>query len=134
VRKATFDDIPALLDMFKKFHAVSGQPMAFNREATADFVASLIGSASGAAIVSDTGMIGGVLAPAYCDPDWMMAIELFWWAERDGMALLRAFEDWGREVGAQEVRMTSLSELPRADAILRRKGYDPAEVSYSRVL
>lgn len=133
IRRAVAADIPQLLDWGARFHAQGVAGPRYDREAVAAMLSHLIGGA-GAVLMHDDGMIGGVLAPAYCDPAWLMAVELFWWADRDGMALLRAFEDWARENGAAEVRMTSLATLPRADVLLRRKGYAPIEISYTRGL
>jgi len=132
IRPATPDDLPAIVAMGRKFHAASGMPMAYDAPTVERFAAGLI--AGGGFFVGDAGMIGGALVPAYCDPSWLMAVELAWWAERDGMALLRAFEDWARESGAREVRMTSLAALPRADVLLRRKGYAATEISYQKVI
>lgn len=132
MREARLNDIPRLLEWGRKFHEASKAPFGFNDEAVALFLADLM--ERGAVIMSDTGMIGGVLSPAYCDPEWIMAVEMFWWAERDGLALLKAFEDWAAENGASEVRMTSLAALPRADAILQRKGYEAMEISYQKVV
>lgn len=134
MRAATAEDIPRLVEMGRKFHAASGMPFDYDGNAIAALLDQLIASDAGTVICSDAGVIGGMLSPAYCDPKWMMAVELFWWAERDGLALLRAFEEWAARVGAQEVRMTSLASLPRADAILRRKGYAPTEISYQKVI
>jgi GNAT superfamily N-acetyltransferase len=134
MREATLDDMPRLIAMGRLFHAGSGMPFGYNEEALSHVLAGLIASPTGAVIISDHGVIGGTLAPAYCDPEWQMAVELFWWAERDGMPLLRAFEQWAADMGANEVRMTSLASLPRADALLRRKGYAPSEISYSKVI
>lgn len=120
--------------MGRKFHAASGQPMAFNEATMADFLDRLIGADAGCVIMSETGVIGGALAPAYCDPDWLMAVELFWWAEGGGMKLLAAFEEWAASVGAQEVRMTTLANLPRAYRLLEMKGYRPSETSFSKVM
>lgn len=94
----------------------------------------MIESGSGAIIVSDAGFIGGVISPAYCDPKWLIAVELFWWAESGGLRLLRAFEDWASEMGASEIRMTSLASLPRADKLLRCRSYAPTEISYQKVI
>lgn len=133
IRQATVGDIPQLLAWGAKFHAQGASGPAYDRRAVSDLLARMT-SGGGVVLMHDDGMIGGVLAPAYCDPAWIMAVELFWWADRDGMALLRAFEDWARENGAAEVRMTTLAKLPRADALLRRKGYAPIEISYTRGL
>ncbi len=132
VRPAAPDDIPALLAMGREFHAESRMPFAFNEDVMTDVLAKMIDG--GAVLMTDRGVIGGMLSPAYCDPTWLYAVEMFWWARGDGLALLRAFERWAQQAGAKEVRMTSLAALPRADRLLRCVGYTPAEVSYSKVI
>ena len=134
IRQATHDDTPAIIAMGRKFHAQSGQPMAFDDAAAGALVSGLIDSDRGAIFISDGGMIGGALSPAYCDPAWIMAVELFWWAERDGLALLKAFEEWAADMGAKEVRMTTLAALPRAASIMKRRGYAASEISHSKVI
>lgn len=134
MRQATADDIPRLKEFGRRFHALSGVPCRFDDEAVTKLLAGMVEADNAAIIMSENGAIGGVLSPAYCDPQWIMAVELFWWAERDGLALLRAFEEWAVGKGAQEVRMTSLAALPRADGILKRKGYGPIEISYQKVI
>lgn len=132
IRKASEADMPDLLRMGRAFHTASGQPFGFNEDATRAFLSGVM--SGGAILRNDGGMIGGVLAPAYCDPDWVMAVELFWWAESGGIALLRAFEGWAQGAGANEVRMTSLASLDRADRLLKAKGYSVAEISYRKVI
>lgn len=134
IRFATLDDLPDVVEYGRRFHAMSQQPFPYSEEAATGFSAGLIENDAGCVLLSDHGFIGGMLAPAYCAPAWVMAVELFWWAEKDGMRLLRAFESWAVDRGAQEVRMTSLAALPKADAILRRKGFEPAEISYRKVI
>lgn len=115
-----------------RFHQQSGTPVPFDEKHTQGFLQGLI--RQGVVLMHDKGMIGGMIAPAFCNGSWLQAHELFWWAESGGLALLRAFEAWARGEGAAEVRMSSLASLPRADAILRRKGYAATELSYSKVL
>jgi len=134
VRPAALGDIPALLEMGKAFHAESGMPFNFDVDAVASVLTNMIGADSAAILMTERGVIGGLLQPAYCDPEWIYAVELFWWARGDGLALLRAFERWAQQAGAREVRMTSLAALPRADRLLRCVGYAPAEVSYSKAV
>lgn len=132
MRQATEGDIPVLIERLRRFHGASGLASRFDPDASAGFLRGII--AAGVVLISDRGCIGGVIAPHWCSPSWRMAVEMFWHADGDGMALLRGFEDWAREQGADEVRMTSLASLPRADRILRARGYAPAEISYSRGL
>lgn len=134
IRPGVEADIPRVLDMGAKFHAAGKIKAGYDREAVAALLADLIHSDKGCLLVSDFGMIGGALAPAYCDPAHIVAIELFWWAEKGGLQLMQRFEDWARATGAREIRMTSLATLPRADALLRRKGFEPAEISYQKVI
>jgi GNAT superfamily N-acetyltransferase len=134
VRLAAPDDIPALLEMGKQFHAESRMPFAFDLGVMGEVLARLIASDSAVVLMTDRGVIGGMLNAAYCDPAWVYAVEMFWWARGDGMALLKEFEGWAQRAGAKEVRMTSLASLPRADLLLRRFGYTQAEISYSKVI
>ncbi|MGB1214785.1 MAG: hypothetical protein ACPG4X_15575 [Pikeienuella sp.] len=134
IRKATTQDIPGVVDFGARFHAQSQQPFPYDTEAVAEFVGNIIKSPVGAIFLSETGMIGGVLTPAYCAPDWLMAVELFWWAEKGGVKLLKAFEVWAEDMGANEVRMTSLASLERADGLLKRLDYAPTEISYRKLV
>ena len=134
IREATLNDIEQLEPMGRKFHSASGQPHAFNAAASAEFVSRMIESPDAVVFMTDDGFVGGQLVPAYCDPDWIMAVELFWWASGSGLKLLKAFEDWAIYKNANEVRMTSLITLKRAEKILNRKGYHAAEISYTRVI
>lgn len=134
VRPAAPGDIPALLKMGKAFHAESGMPFTFDLDVMAGVLARMIEDDRASVLMTERGVIGGILQPAYCDPSWVYAVEMFWWARGDGLALLRAFERWAQQAGASEVRMTSLAALPRADRLLRCVGYAPAEVSYSKAV
>lgn len=134
IRPARLEDIPAIVAMGAQFHARWGHAMGYDPDAVTALITGLINSDQGAAFLTDSGMIGGALSPAYCDPEWVMAVELFWWAERDGLALLRAFEEWAAASGAKEVRMTTLAALPRAASIMQRRGYVASEISHSKVI
>jgi len=133
IREATKEDLPALLEMGLKFHAMSGHPMGFDGDAVSAFMISLIDNEAGCLLMTDKGAIGGVLAPAWCDPEWLMAIELFWWAEGGGLKLMSEFEKWAESRGANEARMTSLAAHHRAADLLQLKGYAPSEISFSKV-
>jgi len=134
VKRATVADIPHLMPFARAFHAQAAIGPDFDPATVQGFLAGMIGGENSAVMMTDHGAIGGVLVPAYCDPTWKIAVELFWWAEKGGLALLAAFEKWAADMGANEVRMTSLASLPRADRVLRLKGYQPAEISYQKVI
>ena len=134
IREAGVGDIGMVLDFCEKFHGISGLPVKFDRRAMGNLVRGLIESDDAVILMTDHGVIGGSLSPAFCDPDWVIAVEFFWWAKRGGIALLAAFEDWATARGANEVRMSSIASLPRADRLLKIKGYVPAEISYQKVI
>ena len=135
MREATADDIPLLVDMGRKFHAASNQFCDYSEAATGGMLARMIEAEEAVVLISEKGLIGGVLSPAYCADNWKMAVELFWWAEdRQGLRLLKGFEDWAALNGANEIRMTTLTNLTRADELLRRKGYAPLEISYGKAI
>lgn len=123
--------------MGAQHHAEAGNPGAFDREAAANYVGGFIANNSGAVFLSEQGQIGGILAPMYCAPSYLMAVELFWFA-RDGMGgkLMRAFEEWAEENGANSVVMSSVLQHDgeRVAAILERKGYSAREVSFKKEL
>jgi len=126
--------MPELLRMGRRFHAMSGMAMGFDDDAVAAFVGNLIASPRATVIIDSAGMIGGTLVPAYCDPRWLIAVELFWWADRGGLGLLRAFERWATAAGAHEIRMTSLAAHPRAGSIMERLGYHMTEISHTKAV
>lgn len=133
MRPATADDMPALIEMGRKFHAAAALPWDYNAAASAASIQGMIDR--GCVLMTEAGAIGGIIAPAWSNPEWLYACELFWWAEDGrGRDLLRGFEDWARRAGASEVRMTSLEHLRAADVILRRSGYAVRELSYGKVM
>ncbi len=134
IRAAAERDLAVILEYGARFHEHSKQPFPFDPAATENFLRIMIKNDDAQIFVSDTGMIGGVLTPAYCAPNWVMAVELFWWAEKGGLKLLKAFEDWAKDMDANEVRMTSLAALERADGLLKRKSYTPTEISYRKLV
>lgn len=75
-------------------------------------------------IVSDTGMIGGMVFPLWVTGE-IVAQEMFWW--RDA-ALLGKFETRARQMGATAIHMMSLTQRV-ADHYLAR-GYHQLETVF----
>ena len=135
IREATEADIPHLLEMGRAFHEAACTPIPFCEETTRQFIDGLIRSPDCVVIMTDGGAIAGALAPAYCNTNWIMAVELAWWAtDRRGLSLLGAFERWADMHGADEVRMTTLAAIEGPERILQRRGYKTAEISYQKVI
>lgn len=137
IRQARLSDIPRIVEMGAKFHAMSDYSFAeFNREATARFLEATINNPDAVIFCHEQGMIGGALVPLYFDPDTKIAIETFWWADSEGMALLTHFEWWAEAKGAAAVSMACL-EGKRSKAlgrVFKMRGYRPTENTYTRVL
>ena len=134
IRRADISDIPELVEMGRKFHKECGQPCGFDPDAVVGLLERMIASPDAVVLRSENGGIGGMLSPAFCDPSWIMAVELFWWAkDRQGIRLLRAFEQWAESKGVNETRTCVFANLPGANRILERMEYIPSEISYQKV-
>lgn len=129
---ATEADLPRILEYAKAFHGYSPWSRYPMDEAATEIYARNV-MAGGVIILSDTGMIGGLLSPVPFAPDLVVAVELFWWG--DGQ-LKKAFESWARESGAKAVQFSALAD-DRSDImarLFRRDGYRPVETGYLKDL
>ena len=138
VRLATVDDIPALVEMGAKFHAMS--PHSFMGEYDADGAANvlrfMIDSPQAIVLTNERGMIGGTFAPVFFAPGKWMLEENYWWAGADGFALLDAHLEYAKGWGARFYLLSTL-EHDRSAAINRlvtRKGFVPLERRYIKEL
>lgn len=119
--------------MARAFFEASGQPGEFDADSAATFMAGVM--QMGVVLRSDSGFIGGQIIPNHVAKGRSLAVELAWWAtDGKGRDLLRAFEQWARENGASEVRMTSLAAIPRSGRLLQAMGYAPVEISHTKEL
>ena len=110
IREATPSDLPLIVDLGRRFYAATGQPGVWNNQSVWGFCGNLIATPGQTILVSQQGMIGGVIVPLYWDHEYLLAHEAFWWSEdRQGRHLLEAFEAWARAHGAREVHMSLLS-------------------------
>ena len=137
IRPATEDDIPRLLEMGSRFAEkarlwdhVGYDPVSM--EAT---FRAMIAGESFCLFVGDSGALGGMVAPHPFNHAQMIADELFWWSEgREGLALLKAYEDWAGSFRAV-IRMTTLEavEPERVGKLFARRGYVPLERAFVKV-
>lgn len=134
-RHATPQDIPALLEIGRRFTAAAGMP--FDEQALTQTLEQLMAADDGVLLVTAeaTGVLGGI---AFRNPfnTERTAQELFWWAEQGGLDLLAAFESWAAEHGATRVVMVCLEALEpeRVERIYRRRGYVPLERGFERAI
>lgn len=133
IRKATHDDVAAVVRFGADFHAYSPwKSIPFDPDATAGFVGRLIDG--GVVFISETGMIGGLLNPLYFNPSHVVAVELFWWATKGGRDLMQAFEQWAIEGGASGIQFSALGDekSERMALLFDRAGYRKLETGYYR--
>lgn len=138
IRKAEYQDIPRMAENGREFHALSPHhAMAqYDQDAFARMLRFLIENPAGLILVSETGMIGGMIAPVYFNPAKMMMEEAFWWSKGGGMELLDAFCRESRLMGADFVMLSTLENehSQRIGDRLAKDGFNPFERRYMKDL
>lgn len=138
IREAGEADIPAILELGERFHALSPwSDRRFRREATERTVRALIEQPNAVLLFNGHGILGGVLSPIYFGGG-VVAQELFWFADSRGRELIKAFEEWAHANGADGVLMVNLALDDRTDALMHRMysrmGYSLRERHYWKEL
>lgn len=131
IRKAVHDDLDRIVSMGRSFHAYSPwSNVPLDSQSLREFLAKIIDS--GVILLGENGMIGGIMNPLYFNPSYVVAAELFWWAESGGRELMKAFEEWGAENGAYGYQFSALHDekSERMDALFNRAGYRKVEAGY----
>lgn len=132
MRHATATDIPALLEMGRKFHADAKPEWPWSAEGFADTLDDLIHG--GVVFIDGNSFIAGVLAPMPLSPEWIIAHEILWWAEGgQGGRLQRAFRTWAIDQQADEIKWSCRSENERVKRHYSRFA-KPCETVYSEIL
>lgn len=133
IRGAKISDFYPLLQICEKFHKMSQLPCNFDHAAMCETFSRLIEDDNSCLFLSEGGTIGGTITNPYCDPNYKIAVELFWFADdKQGLPLLRAFERWAKSKQANEIRMSTLSNIPKSAKLLSLLGYKPTEISHTR--
>lgn len=135
IRKAGVDDIPALLEIGRKFCGAAN--LKYDRDALSASLFGLIDSPDCVVLMfpDGSGAIGGIAYRNFFSGE-KVAQELFWWADAGGMKLLGEFERWAADVGVCKVIMLCLEALSpqRVARLYGRAGYTPLEHSFMKVL
>lgn len=137
IRQARLSDIPRIVEMGAKFHAMSDYTFVeYDPVASAAFLEATIQNPDGIVLCHEQGMIGGALVPLYFNPAKRVAVETFWWADANGMALLDHFEWWAEARGAVAVTLSCLGNKrdKALGRVFERRGYSKAETSYMRAI
>jgi hypothetical protein len=124
--------------MGRRFHAMSPHKFLgdYDGEAVARVLRFLIENPAGLVLTNGDGVIGGMMAPIFYQPGKLMMEESFWWADRGGRDLLRAFTEEAKAMGAACVLLSTLenqkSEI--VHRIVSRMGFAPVERRYVKDL
>lgn len=149
IRPAREADIPAVVEMLAQLHAVSGYDSALDRRWLSGVVRlAAFSPSTQACLVWDAGDgAAGCLLGEVAQHWWTgkrVATERAFWVDpaarhsRAAFALLRDFEAWARERGAQWLGMAQLAsggaDVDRLAALYRRLGFAPAEHHWTKEL
>lgn len=146
IRKASVNDIPAVLAMAERFYGATMFPrwMPFDGGTVARLAAALaedhvllLAEDEGRVV----GMAGLFILPFMFNANHISAHEVVWWVEPEaqgkgaGKALLQAIEPACRERGAELIYMVHLANSPpQAAAAYERLGYEHGESSYVKAI
>ena len=137
IREATPDDIPALVELGKRFQERGKPHCGLDEETLSATLLHLITDPMGILFVTDDARsaIGGLAHPHPFNRHHITGQELFWWAESEGRQLFDAMEERARKLGCHSWSMIALDSVrPEAvGALYRRRGYLPVEHSYAKV-
>ena len=137
IRRAEASDIPALLDMGKKFseRAKLIDHVGYDEKDMAACFGALIDGGH-PIFVSESGAIGATSTRHPFNQAHIIVQELFWWSEgRDGLRLLTALENWCKDACVHSLRMITLEavEPVRTGRLYEKRGFAPLEHSYLKV-
>lgn len=142
IRLATVDDTNVILDMVKKFIAVSPYShYDVDDSKILELIFYCLDDKNRLFVLTDTDKPVGMLAATvnqFLFNRELIASEMAWWVEpsyrgRGGSVLKAAFEDWARAIGAKYTHMSSL-DTPLVDAMLIRAGYRKTECTFVKEL
>jgi len=145
VRNACIDDIPKIIELAKKFHAVSGyECFELDYDTVERIVMQSIDQELCPVAVIDGEVIGfllGLQFPALLNTNIMVGTEIAWWVEPEhrnkpiGVKLLKYIEYQAQNKNLKLWSMMCLEKLNAdgLESIYERMGYKKAERTYMRI-
>ena len=146
IKDASQSDVPQIVELARKFHAVSGyENIEFDEETVENLLsASIEQGLCPIGVVDDkiVGFLAGLSYPAILNANVMVGTEIAWWVEPEfrgkkiAIQLLLRAEESARAKGLYCWSMMCLEKL-NADGlenIYERLGYEKAERTYLRIL
>ena len=135
IRAATVKDIPRLLEMGRKFADDAGVTarVGWDDNDVTEMLETLIEDDDGIVLVSERGMIGGMIYPHPFNRDVRLFNEVFWRAEDgQGLALLAEAERLAAERGATRSVMVAMDGMDRTRRLYGRLGYASCETQFMK--
>jgi L-amino acid N-acyltransferase YncA len=145
VRKATAEDLPAILRMARKFYAETSYAALTPMSDDAVIGLARMIMDTGVLLVAEVqgdvvGMVALMVLPFMFNRDVRTAHEVAWWVDPDerasgaGIALMRALERACRAAGCRAIQMIALPKSVPATAVYRRLGYVLSEYCWTKEL
>lgn len=138
VRRAIVDDLPALVEMARAEHASSRMAhLPFDAFKVQHSFGEFITGMTTAVFISTGGFIMGMVQPLLFNRFWN-AYEMAWFAnDGSGMALLKAFAKWAKDMRAVDLIVHNYAGIVSADKftrVMQRMGFDALGGAYSKQL
>ena len=141
IRKATMADKPQILKLLHDFFQDTDYKfLGWDEQSSSAFISDLLTKDFTVIFVDDavSGCIGGYITPFWINMNKKAAQEIFWYVDKSkrgskvAIGLLNTFEKWAVEQKADFIAMSSTTNLDPSGvgALYKRKGYQPADISY----
>lgn len=140
IREATEDDIFDILVLAKEFSKEAPSTHKWDKDKTEAFLNSAILAPNMCIFVIDhggeiEGAIVGIVAEVFISHR-VMATELAWFVSEEyrgktsSIRLVKRYEDWAKEMGANSVGMSDISQVSDLEKLYNRLGYQRSESVY----
>jgi len=141
VRLATEDDLFDVMVLAKEFCKEAPEAYVWDREKMETVIRQAIEEPNFVLLVSEPspGEVSGVLL-GVCSEMYMsrvkVATELAWFVSKESrgartsLGLLKMFEEWASEVGADYVVMGDIKGVADLSSFYTKMGYSPSETTY----
>lgn len=149
IRKAEFSDVPAMLEIGRRFHSATlyaTYGATFSPEKLGESLSNYLSSSDACVLVAEkngalVGVACAVKTQLYMSDD-DVAVELFWWVEPEArggtlaIRLMNHLEQWATQAGCKCMAMSSMATIEGspADDIYSRRGYRNIEKSWIKGL
>lgn len=145
IRKATIEDMGALLRMSEEFIKEAPYTVPYDEDTCIETISNILKADEKdvvllVGIVDEevVGMFAGLLVPVYYNKNFKQSSEWFWWVDVDhrnssiGRELFEAYEDWAKFYGAHQINCCTMSSNKSLVSWFEKKGYTNKEFFCSK--